>query len=92
VQPSARLTVNSNDLAIAAAVAGRGLARVLSYQIAAEVRAKRLEIVLADFEPKPLPVSVVYVEGRRAAAKVHAFVDMTVERLRADKSLSWRGL
>lgn len=91
VRASAQLMVNSNDLAIAAAVAGRGLARVLSYQIAAEVRAKRLETVLEDFEPKPLPISVVYVEGRRAAAKVHAFVDMTVERLRGDKSLNWRG-
>ncbi|HEU0202027.1 MAG TPA: hypothetical protein VFR86_16550 [Burkholderiaceae bacterium] len=49
--------------------------------------AKRLEIVLADFEPKPLPINVVYHEGRRGAAKVHAFVDMAVERLRADKSL-----
>jgi DNA-binding transcriptional LysR family regulator len=91
VRASAQLIVNSNDLAIAAAVAGRGLARVLSYQIVAEVRAKRLEILLADFEPKPLPISVVHVEGRRAAAKVRAFVDMTVERLRGDKSLNWRG-
>ncbi|HEU0199976.1 MAG TPA: LysR family transcriptional regulator [Burkholderiaceae bacterium] len=87
VRAPAQLTVNNNDLAIAAAVAGRGLARVLSYQIAAEVRAKRLEIVLADFEPKPLPINVVYHEGRRAAAKVRAFADMAVERLRADKSL-----
>jgi DNA-binding transcriptional LysR family regulator len=87
VQAPAQLTVNGNDVAIAAAVAGRGLARVLSYQIAAEVRAKRLEIVLADFEPKPLPINVVYHEGRRAAAKVRAFVDLAVERLRADKSL-----
>jgi len=91
VRASAQLIVNNNDLAIAAAVAGRGLARVLSYQIVAEVRAKRLEILLADFEPKPLPISVVHVEGRRAAAKVRAFVDMTVERLRGDKSLNWRG-
>jgi DNA-binding transcriptional LysR family regulator len=92
VHAPAQLMVNSNDLAIAAAVAGCGLARVLSYQIAAEVRAKRLEIVLEDFEPKPLPISVVYVEGRRAAAKVHAFVDMAVERLRGDTSLNWREL
>jgi len=90
VKTAAQLTVNSNDLAIAAAVAGRGLARLLSYQVAAEIRAKKLEIVLADFEPKPLPVNVVYAEGRRAAAKVHAFVDIAVERLRADKGLKWR--
>jgi DNA-binding transcriptional LysR family regulator len=88
VSPPARLTVNSNDVAIAAAVAGRGVTRVLSYQVAPELRAGRLEIVLADFEPPPIPISVVYAEGRRAAAKVRAFVDFAVERLRAESSLA----
>jgi hypothetical protein len=31
----------------------------------------------------------VYAEGRRAAARVRAFVDFAVERLRADPSLGW---
>ena len=43
---------------------------------------------LAQFEPPPVPVSVVYVEGRRAAAKVRAFVDFAVARLRSDDSLN----
>ena len=86
--PPTQLVVNSNDLAIAAAVAGRGVARVLSYQIAPELRAGKLQIVLSEFEPPPVPISVVYVEGRRAAAKVRAFVDFAVERLRSDKSLN----
>ena len=85
--PPARLVVNSNDVAIAAAIAGQGVTRVLSYQIASELHAGRLQVVLADFEPPAIPVSVVYAEGRRAAAKVRAFVDFAVERLRADRSL-----
>jgi DNA-binding transcriptional LysR family regulator len=88
VSPPARQIVNSNDVAIAAAVAGRGVTRVLSYQIAPELRAGKLQIVLSEFEPPPVPISVVYAEGRRAAAKVRAFVDFAVERLRADKSLN----
>jgi DNA-binding transcriptional LysR family regulator len=88
LSPPSRLVVNSNDVAIAAAVAGRGLARVLSYQIAPELRADKLRIVLSEFEPPPVPISVVYAEGRRAAAKVRAFVDFAVERLRSDKSLN----
>jgi hypothetical protein len=40
--------------------------------------------------PAPIPISVVYAEGRRAAARVRAFVDFAVERLRADPSLDWR--
>jgi DNA-binding transcriptional LysR family regulator len=86
--PPMQLVANSNDVAIAAAIAGRGLARVLSYQIAPELRAGRLEAVLADFEPPPVPISVVYAEARRAPAKVRAFVDFAVERLRAEAALA----
>jgi len=82
-----KLIVSSNDVAIAASVAGRGIARVLSYQIAPELREGKLQVVLSEFEPPPIPVSVVYAEGPRAAAKVRAFVDLAVERLRADRSL-----
>jgi len=88
VSPPTQLVVNSLDVAVAAAVAGRGVARVLSYQIAPELRAGRLEIVLAQFEPPPVPISVVYAEGRRAAAKVRAFVDFAVARLRSDPALN----
>jgi DNA-binding transcriptional LysR family regulator len=77
------LSVNSADVAIAAAIAGRGVTRVLSYQAAEELRAGRLQIVLANHEPPPIPVSVVFPEGRRAAAKVRAFVDFAVDNLRA---------
>ncbi|HYD65399.1 LysR family transcriptional regulator [Azospirillum sp.] len=83
VTPPARLVVNTADAAIAAAVAGRGLTRVLSYQIAAEVRVGSLTVVLSDFEPPPLPVQIVHGEGRRTSAKVRAFVDYAVTRLRA---------
>ena len=88
LSPPTQLIVNSNDLAIAAAVAGRGIARVLSYQIARELHARKLRIVLSEFEPPPVPINVVYAEGRRAAAKVRAFVDFAAERFRADRSLN----
>ena len=88
LSPPTRVVVNSNDVAIAAAVAGRGIARVVSYQIAPELRAGKLQIVLSEFEPPPVPISVVYAEGRRAAAKVRAFVDFAVERLRSEKWLN----
>jgi DNA-binding transcriptional LysR family regulator len=83
----ARLVANTAEVAIAAAVAGRGLACVLSYQVAPELRAGRLKVVLADFELPPVPIHVVHHEGRRASARVRAFVDLAVERLRAEKSL-----
>ncbi|WP_434042863.1 MULTISPECIES: LysR family transcriptional regulator [Sorangium] len=88
VLPPSQLLVNTADVAIAAAVAGRGLARVLSYQVGPELRAGRLRIVLPAFEPPPVPVHVVHPEGPRAAARVRAFVDFLVERLRSEAWLS----
>ncbi|HMJ15600.1 MAG TPA: LysR family transcriptional regulator [Polyangiaceae bacterium] len=82
IQPRARLLVNSVDVAVAAAVAGRGLVRLLSYQVEAELHAGRLESVLPDFEPPPLPVHVVHAGGKRASAKLRHFVDLAVSRLR----------
>ncbi len=82
VSPAPRMIVNSGDLAIAAALAGHGLTKVLSYQVVDDVRAKRLKVVLADFETPPVPVHVVHVSGRTASRRVRAFVEHAVERLR----------
>lgn len=86
VQP--RLITDSPDLAIEAAMAGDGLVRVLSYQVAAALRRGKLKIVLADFEPPPLPIHVLHHEGFRVSAKVRALFDFLVERLRADSALN----
>jgi DNA-binding transcriptional LysR family regulator len=83
-----RFAVNTADVAVAAAVAGRGVARVLSYQIGPEVRAGKLRIVLPGSEPPPIPVSLVYPAGRASTARVRAFIDFAVERLRAADWLS----
>lgn len=86
--PQMQQVTNAGDMSIAAALAGHGLARALSYQVAAEVLAGRLHVVLADHEPPPIPVQLVYVDGRKAAAKVRAFVDFAAERLRAEPVLN----
>lgn len=83
-----RLRTTSNDGAIAAAVAGLGITRLLSYQVADQVRSGALQMVLQDFETAPLPVHVVHHEGRRATQKVRAFIDLAVQRLRADPALN----
>jgi DNA-binding transcriptional LysR family regulator len=82
-----RMFTNGSESAIAAALAGHGLTRVLSYQIAAELRDGRLETVLTEFEPDPLPVQVLHRECRHASATVRSFVDLAVERLRANPAL-----
>ena len=82
VPTSARLVVNTNDAAIAAAVAGWGLSRFHSYQVAPEIDAGRLKVVLADYEREPVPIHIVHAEGRKVSARVRAFVDFAAERLR----------
>lgn len=58
------------------ALAGTGLVMVLAYQVRAAVRAGDLRVVLADVEPPPLPISVVYPTSRLLSAKVRAFVEL----------------
>jgi len=83
-----RLSTNGNESAIAAAVSGFGITRVLSYQIAEQLRNGRLKVVLAEFEPAALPVHVMHREGRHPSQKVQTFLDFAIERLRAHPSLN----
>lgn len=78
-----RLIVNTAEGAINAAVAGIGVARVLSYQVAHEIRTNQLVLALKDFEPAPWPVSLVYTGQRLLPSKVRVFLDYAVPRLKA---------
>ncbi|RUP31090.1 MAG: LysR family transcriptional regulator, partial [Curvibacter sp.] len=77
-----RLLTTTNDAAIAAAVGGFGLSRLMSYQVDELVRCGQLQRVLERFELAPLPVHLVHREGRHASLKARAFIDLALERLR----------
>jgi len=83
VSVRSRLTVNTAEAAIAAAISGVGLTRTLSYQVSAPMREKTLERVLQDFEPPPSPISLVYPQQGRLPLKTRAFLDFATPRLRA---------
>ncbi len=78
-----RLFVNTAEAAVDAAIAGMGVTRVLSYQVAGAVRAGALEVVLQTFEPPPAPVSLVYAGRGPLPLKLRAFLDFAAPRLRA---------
>lgn len=82
-----RLRFNSVAAAREVVRRGWGLTRVLSYQVGPELEDGRLQSVLEDFEPDPLPIHLVHVEGRRAPAKVRAFIDFAKEKLRGMRVL-----
>ncbi len=77
-----RLVVNAAEAAVVAAVAGGGIARVLSYQIADQIKAGSLVKLLHGYEPKPWPVNLVYPSQRKVPLKLRAFLDFAVPRLR----------
>jgi DNA-binding transcriptional LysR family regulator len=78
-----RLVVNTAEAARDAALAGLGPTCLLSYQVEAHVRAGALTRILGAYEPPPIPVQVVTPAGRFVTPLVRAFVDATVEALRA---------
>ncbi|WP_350600599.1 LysR family transcriptional regulator [Pseudomonas sp. 65/3-MNA-CIBAN-0223] len=82
-----QLVVTANQAAINIACLGWGVTRVLSYQVASQVAAGELEVVLQDFEPPALPIQVVYLKSNRVPAKIRTFVDFLTERLGCDAAL-----
>jgi DNA-binding transcriptional LysR family regulator len=82
VNPS--FLTNSGDVAIGHALGGGGLAMVLAYQVAEAVRRGRLKVVLAGFEPPPLPIQLVFPTNRLLSAKVRTFIE------RVTQTCDWR--
>lgn len=84
VRVTPQLVCNSNAAIVQSLEAGWGISRLLSYQVGPSITAGRIRLVLEEYERAPLPVHLVHLEGRRASAKVRAFVDFAAERLRRD--------
>jgi DNA-binding transcriptional LysR family regulator len=82
-QIHSRLTVNTAEAAVDAAIAGLGITRVLSYQMANARRAGALVTALELFEPPPVPVNLVYPGRGLMPLKLRAFLDFAGPRLRA---------
>lgn len=78
---AARLWINNNEAAVGAAVAGLGVVRTLSYQIAEEVAAGRLEQLLTDDTAPTLPITLLFQSGRKNHPNVRAFIEATKRHL-----------
>jgi DNA-binding transcriptional LysR family regulator len=77
-----RLAVNTAEAAVDAAIAGIGVTRVLSYQAAQAVAEGKLKIVLAAYEPEPVPINLLYVGQSLLPLKMRAFLDFVAPRIR----------
>lgn len=86
VRPYCRLKINTAEAAIDAAIAGVGVTNVLSYQVAREVAAGKLRLILEDYEPDPTPVHLVHAGQAMLPLKLRRFMEFAAPRLR--KSLA----
>lgn len=78
-----RLVINTAEAAIDAAIAGVGIARVLSYQVARALQEGKLVPALQAYEAPSWPVSLVHAGQGPLPLKVRAFLDFAAPRLRA---------
>jgi DNA-binding transcriptional LysR family regulator len=78
-----QLTVTSAEAALAGAVSGLGLTRLLSYQVAEAVAAGQLELVLEEFELPPWPAHLLHTGQPLQPEKIRAFVNFAAPRLRS---------
>lgn len=77
-----RLMITTAETATEAALAGVGIARVLSYHAAGYIANGQLRLVLEEFEPPLLPLSLIYPSQRQVPLKLRAFLDFATPRLR----------
>jgi len=75
VRISTRLCANDLDALVRAVLAGVGLARVPSWQVAHFLADGRLQIVLEAYQRPPTPLSILTLRNRLRLPKVRAFVD-----------------
>lgn len=77
-----RLAVSMADAAVTAAIAGVGITRLVSYQVAAAIREGSLVPLFAQHEPAALPVHLLHSGQRIIPLKLRAFLDFATPRLR----------
>lgn len=82
VRVPSHLSVNLGEAAVAAAVAGAGIARVLSYLIEDLLKSRSLVTLLEAYKSSPIPVSVIHASQPQVPQKLRAFLDFAVPRLR----------
>jgi DNA-binding transcriptional LysR family regulator len=78
-----RLVVSNLESTCDAARSGIGITVAFSYQVAKAIKSGELRPLLQDFQPPPQPISFVYPPNRFMPAKLRAFLDFALPRLKA---------
>ena len=74
-----RIAVNDSNAYLAAALAGLGVAQLVSFMATPHLESGALVQVLPEWTTPPVPIYVVYPPNRHLSAKVRSFVQWAVE-------------
>jgi len=74
-----RVGVNESNAHLAACLAGLGIVQTFAYAAEADLRAGRLQEILAPWRPAPYPFQVVYPQTRHLTHRLRVFIDWLVE-------------
>lgn len=78
-----RLAVTTAEAAVDGAIRHIGATRLFHYQVADAVKTGALQIVLEDYEPEPVPVSLVHAAKGQLPLKMRRFLDFAAPKLRS---------
>ena len=82
VQVNGSFVCNQIKSSVDACVAGLGFGAFFNYQVKPWVDSGKLKILLQDFEPASLPLSLVYPHSRLLAMRIRVLVDWLAEDLK----------
>jgi LysR family transcriptional regulator for bpeEF and oprC len=81
------IAVNDPDAYIICALQGMGLIQAARYQVRHHLASGALVEVLAATPPTPMPISLLYPQGRMASPRLRVFADWIAGVFRADADL-----
>lgn len=85
VRVHGRLTASSADVCTEVVARGLGVGMAQTWQVRPLLDQGRAELILTEFEPPPVPVSVVWPAGGTIPARTRLLIDFLVTRLSAEK-------
>lgn len=86
VKVNAMLRSNLGEALKQSAILGDGISMHPTYMVAADIEAKRLEVVLPQFQPLNLDVYALYPRRRHLPKRVRIFIDFLKEKLGSEPS------
>jgi LysR family transcriptional regulator for bpeEF and oprC len=73
------IALNDSNTYVDAGLAGIGIMQMADANLAPLIAQGLLEVVLEDWSTDPLPINIVYPQGRHLSAKVRVFVEWVAE-------------